>query len=68
MAQNFLNFSNDDVVDGFEVPSQTQMVSQLSIARQYKPGRYIQLGVGRSLFGQNIVKERSIFIGLWTEY
>ncbi len=68
MSQNFLNFSNNDVRDGFEIPSQTQLVSQLSIARQYKPGRYIQLGTGRTLLGQNIVKERSIFIGLWTEY
>ena len=68
MSQNFLNFSNDDLIDGFEIPKQTQLVSQLSIARQYKPSRYLQLGVGRTLVGQNIVKERSVFIGLWTEY
>lgn len=68
MSQNFLNFSNDDVRDGFDIPKQTQLVSQLSIAREYKPSRYIQLGVGRTLLGQNIVKERSVFIGLWTEY
>ena len=68
MTQNFLNFSNDDVRDGFDIPKQTQLVSQLSIARQYRPGRYIQLGAGRTILGQNIVKERSVFIGLWTEY
>lgn len=68
MSQSYLNFSNDDKIDGFDVPEQTQLTSTLSIARQYKPGRYIQIGVGQTLFGQNIVKERSFFIGLWTEY
>lgn len=68
MSQTYLNFSNNDQVDGFEVPEQTQLTSSLSIARQYKPGRYIQVGVGQSLLGQNIVKERSLFIGVWTEY
>ena len=68
MSQSYLNFSNNDVVDGFDVPEQTQLTSQLSLARQYKPGRYVQLGVGQTLFGQNIVKERSLFIGIWTEY
>ena len=68
MSQSYLNFSNNDKVDGFEVPEQTQLTSQLSIARQYKPGRYVQFGSGQTLFGQNIVKERSLFIGIWTEY
>lgn len=68
MSQTYLNFSDDDVVEGFNVPEQTQLTSQISIARQYKPGRYIQLGAGQTLFGQNIVKERSLFIGIWTEY
>ena len=67
-SQSFFNFSNSERVDGFNVPDQTQLISQLSIARQYKPGRYIQLGTGRTLIGQNIVKERNVFIGLWTEY
>jgi len=67
-SQSYLNFSNNDKDDGFEVPEQTQLTSQLSLARQYKPGRYIQLGGGQTLFGQNIVKERSLFIGIWTEY
>ncbi|MEP4051826.1 MAG: hypothetical protein ABJN22_06250 [Litorimonas sp.] len=68
MSQTYLNFSNNDRVDGFDVPEQTQLTSSLSIARQYKPGRYIQLGAGQSLLGQNIVKERNLFIGVWTEY
>ncbi len=68
MAQSYLNFSDDDKVDGFDVAEQTQLISTLSLARQYKPGRYIQIGAGQTLFGQNIVKERSLFIGLWTEY
>lgn len=68
MLQNYLNFSDDDTVNGFEVPEQTQLISQISLARQYKPGRYIQVGAGQTLMGQNIVKERSLFIGLWTEY
>lgn len=68
MSQSYLNSSNNDAVDGFEVPEQTQFTSQLSLARQYRPGRYIQLGGGQTLFGQNIVKERSLFIGIWTEY
>lgn len=67
-SQSFFNFSNSEQVNGFNVPDQTQLTSQLSIARQYKPGRYIQLGAGQTLLGQNIVKERSVFIGLWTEY
>jgi len=68
MSQNYLNFSNDDFRDGFEIAEQMQLNSQASIAHQYKPGRYIQLGLGQTLFGQNIVKERNVFIGLWTEY
>jgi len=68
MSQTYLNFSENDEVDGFPVPEQTQLTTQLSIARQYKPGRYIQLGGGQTVFGQNIVKERSLFIGIWTEY
>ena len=68
MSQTYLNFSENDVVDGFDVPEQTQLTSNISIARQYKPGRYIQFGAGQTLFGQNIVKERSLFIGVWTEY
>jgi hypothetical protein len=68
MSQTYLNFSNDGNVDGFEVPEQTQLTSQLSLARQYKPGRYVQFGGGQTLFGQNIVKERSLFIGIWTQY
>lgn len=68
MSQTYLNFSDNDEVDGFSVPEQTQLTSQLSIARQYKPGRYIQFGAGQTLLGQNIVKERSLFIGIWTEY
>lgn len=68
MLQNYGNFSNDDFVDGFIVPEQTQVTSQLSAAHQFKPGRYVQIGAGRTMFGQNIVKERSLFIGLWTEY
>jgi hypothetical protein len=68
MSQTYLNVSENDEVDGFPVPEQTQLTSQLSIARQYKPGRYVQFGAGQTLFGQNIVKERSLFIGIWTEY
>ena len=68
MSQSYLNFSNDEKIDGFDVPEQTQFTSTLSVARQYKPGRYIQLGAGKTFFGQNIVKERSVFIGVWTEY
>ena len=68
MSQSYLNFSDDDVVDGFDVPEQTQFTSNLSIARQYKPGRYVQFGAEQTFFGQNIVKERSLFIGVWTEY
>ena len=68
LSQNFFNSADSEVVDGFPVPAQEQFMSQISIARQYKPGRYVQLGAGRTLFGRNIVKERSVFIGLWTEY
>lgn len=68
MSQTYLNFSESDEVDGFAVPEQTQLTTQISLARQYKPGRYIQLGGGQTVFGQNIVKERSLFIGIWTEY
>ena len=68
LSQNFFNSAGGELIDGFPVPAQEQFMSQISIARQYKPGRYIQLGAGRTLFGQNIVKERSVFIGLWAEY
>ena len=68
MSQSYLNFSDDTEIDGFQVPEQTQFTSTLSIARQYNPGRYVQFGVGQTLLGQNIVKERSLFIGMWTEY
>ena len=68
MAQSFLNFSDSERIDGFVVPEQLQLNAQISGAHQYQPGRYIQIGVGKTLAGQNIVKERSVFIGLWTEY
>lgn len=68
MSQNYFNYSDADKVDVFDIAEQTQFTSTLSIARQYKPGRYIQLGAGQTFFGQNIVKERSLFMGLWTEY
>ena len=68
MVQSFVNFSDREIIDGFDVPSQLQFNSQISAGHQYRPGRYIQIGAGKTLIGQNIVKERSIFIGLWTEY
>lgn len=68
MSQSYLNFSESDFVDGFTVPEQTQLNSTLSIAHQYRPGRYIQIGGGQTVLGQNIVKERSVFIGIWREY
>ncbi len=68
MIQSFANFSDNENVDGFEVPEQFQLNTQISAGHQYKPGRYLQIGVGQTVFGQNIVKERSVFIGLWTEY
>ena len=68
MSQSYANFSDDDKIDGFEVPEQMQLSSTVSVARQYKPGRYVQFGAGQTLFGQNIVKERSLFIALWAEY
>ena len=68
MLQSFARVSADETVDGFKVPQQVQVKSQLSFARQIRPGRYAQLGIGQSFFGQNIVKERSVFMGLWVEY
>lgn len=68
MIQGYANFANDDEAEGFIVPEQFQLNVSLSLARQYKPGRYIQIGTGRTLFGRNIVQERSVFLGLWTEY
>ena len=68
MAQSFTNFSDSERVDGFIVPQQLQVNAQISVGHQYKPGRYVQIGAGKTFFGQNIVKERSVFIGLWTEY
>jgi len=68
MFQTYANFSDDERVDGFAVPEQFQLNSTLSLARQYKPGRYIQAGVGQTWLGRNIVKERSLFVSLWTEY
>lgn len=68
MIQSFVNFSDREEIDGFGVPAQLQFNAQISAAREYQPGRYIQIGAGKTLLGQNIVKERSVFIGLWTEY
>lgn len=68
MIQSFANFSDSERVDGFIVPEQFQLKSQVSVARQYRPGRHIQFGVGQTFIGQNIVEERSVFLGLWTEY
>ncbi len=68
MGQSYAIVSAEEFVDGFRVPEQMDVSSHLSIARQYRPGRYIQLGAGQTFLGRNIVKERSVFIGLWTEY
>lgn len=68
MAQSYAILSAKETVEGFRVPEQLEVSSHLSLAHQYRPGRYIQLGSGQTVFGRNIVKERSVFIGLWTEY
>ncbi len=68
MSQSFLNRTERDQVDGFRVPAQTQINSQLSVARQYRPRHYFQIGVNQSLLGQSIVKESGVFIGLWSGY
>lgn len=68
MVQSFLNVSDQEEIDGFDIPQQLQLNTQISGSRQFKPGRYIQIGVGKTLIGRNIVKERSVFLGLWTEY
>jgi len=68
MAQAFASHAPDDRIEGFRVPSQLQVTGQVSVARQIKPGRYLQLGVGHTLVGRNIVRETSLNIGLWTEY
>lgn len=68
MTQSYARVSASETVDGFRVPEQLQVSSHVSAAHQFRPGRYIQLGVGQTVFGRNIVKERSVFMGLWTEY
>ena len=68
MAQSYAIVSAGEVVEGFRVPEQLEVSSHMSLARQFRPGRYVQLGVGQTILGRNIVKERSVFIGLWTEY
>lgn len=68
MVQSFANFSNNQEIDGFRVPAQLKLNTQVSVGHQYSPGRYLQIGVGQTFLGQNIVKERSVFMGLWTEY
>jgi len=68
MVQLYANLSEIGEVDGFDVPKQLQINTQISLARKYKPGRYVQFGFGKTIFGQNIVKERSVFMGLWVEY
>lgn len=68
MSQSYANFSNNDMSEGFAVPEQFQLNTQFSVAKQYRPGRYIQAGVGQTVLGQNVVKERSFFIGMWTAY
>lgn len=68
MIQSYANFAEGDLVDGFIVPEQAQISVNFSLARQYKPGRYIQIGTGRTVIGRNIVQERGLFIGIWTEY
>lgn len=68
MSQSYGIVSAEETVSGFRVPEQVQISTHVSAAHQYRPGRYIQLGVGQTVFGRNIVKERSVFMGLWTEY
>ncbi|WP_233349737.1 hypothetical protein [Litorimonas cladophorae] len=68
MVQTYGNHANDQTVDGFIAPEQFQLSINLSLARQYKPGRYIQIGTGQTVLGRNIVKEKSLFIGIWTDY
>lgn len=68
MMQSYANHANDQQEDGFIAPEQFQLSINLSLARQYKPGRYIQIGAGRTVLGRNIVQENSLFIGIWTDY
>lgn len=68
MFQSYANYASDQEVDGFTAPEQIQLSLNLSLARQYKPGRYIQIGTGRTVLGRNIVQEKSLFIGIWTDY
>jgi len=68
MVQSYAIVSAEETVDDFRVPEQMELSSHISIARQFRPGRYVQLGVGQTFLGRNIVKERHVFMGLWTEY
>ena len=68
MSQSYANMSAEERLDGFVVPEQFQLNTSVSGAYQFQPGRYAQLGVGQTVLGRNIVKELSVFIGLWTEY
>ncbi len=68
MMQSYANYSKAEEVEGNPAPEQFQFNVNLSLAREYKPGRYIQVGAGQTFAGKNIVQERSVFMALWVEY
>lgn len=53
---------------GFVVPKSHQAKLELSLAYQIKPGQYVQFGASQTLTGRNVVKETSLFTGIWRSF
>lgn len=68
MLQGFADHTENNSSFGDRTQIRSQTSGQLSIVRQFQPGRYIQIGGKYAIDGRNAVRERALIIGVWTEY
>lgn len=52
----------------FVIPSTKQAKLELSIAYQFQPDQYIQIGALQTLTGRNVVRETGLFTGIWRKF
>ncbi len=68
LVQGFTNYAPKDRIQDFKINPQLQVTGKLSYARQVTPGRWIQIGLERTMVGRNIVRETTLATGIWTEF
>lgn len=68
MLQGFADHTENISSFGDRPLIRSQTSGQFSVVRQFRPGRYIQIGGRMAVDGRSAVKDRALIIGAWTEY